>query len=69
MRQGQVRAGIAGFHPGLQVDLVPGDVHTIQDNMWSDALFEPVAPVADMTTEPPPVWRRSRPATDAVKED
>ena len=69
MTQGRVRVGVTGFHPGMQADLIPGEVYAVPDGMWSDALFEPVELVVEVTPEPPPVWRRSRPATDAVKED
>lgn len=64
MEQGRVKTGIAGFHPGLQVELIPGTVHPIPDGMWSDDLFERVVVES-------PAWsgRRSRPATDVVKED
>lgn len=62
MKQGRVRAGVVGFHPGMQIELIPGEVHAVPDGMWSDALFEQVE-------SPASVGRRSRPATDVAKED
>ena len=38
--RGRVRAGVTGFHPGLQVELAPGAEHVIPEHVWSDALFE-----------------------------
>ena len=42
--RGRVKAGISGYHPGLQQDLLPGMEYDVPVSIWSDELFEAVLP-------------------------
>lgn len=60
-QRGRVRAGIGGFHPGLQQDLLPGMEYDVPVSIWSDDLFEavlPEVPVAPVEAEVRPLRGR-----------
>ena len=60
--RGRVRAGVTGFHPGLQVELEPGSEHVVPEHVWSDTLFERIE------VKSVPIGQRSRPGMGEGKE-